>query len=538
MELERDLLRRQLAVDMLAAGHRGRVVVEDLVGDVGLGGDRLADREASGVEIGAVADIGEDVLFLGKRCDADPGHALAAHMRERFGAAVHPQRHEVAADAGEGAAALRHLGRGVVGTARTEIRRAGDRRHRLHLAGLAAVEPVGLGAQHRGDFGIEVEPQQPLGQRTRQRCDTEFLGEGQEALVMLVHLADDARAHVVAPVEQFLLDLVLDDFTAFLDDHDLFETDRELAHALRLQRPGHADLVEPQANLGGDFGRHAEFAQCLPDVLIALAGGHDAEARVRRVHGDAVDLVGAGKRDRRKALVILQAPVLVVAVVGPAQIETAGRHLEIGRNDEGLHLVGKIDLGRGLHRLCDHLHADPAAGIARHRDAEQPHLDHFVDAGGIEIGHQRGDEGMVRLMRHGGGFRAVVVTGKAQHAAVPGRARGIAVAEHVAAAVDAGALAVPDADHPVVFGAGGKVELLRAPDRGGREVLVDARLEFDVVLLEVLSGGEELLVVTSKRRAAIAADEACGIEPRGAITPDLGHRQPNQRLDPGQEDVA
>ena len=35
MKLEGDLLRRQFAVDMLAAGHRGRIVVEDLVGDVG-----------------------------------------------------------------------------------------------------------------------------------------------------------------------------------------------------------------------------------------------------------------------------------------------------------------------------------------------------------------------------------------------------------------------------------------------------------------------------------------------------------------------
>ena len=377
---------------------------------------------------------------------------------------------------------------------------------------LAAVEPVGLGAQHRRDFGIEVEPQQPLGQRTGERGDAEFLGEGQEALVVLVHLADDARADVVAPVEQLLLDLVLDDLAALLDDEDLFQPDREFAHALRLQRPGHADLVEPQADLGGDFRRHAEFAQRLPDVFVALAGGHDAEARVRRIHGDAVDLVGAGEGDRGKALVVLQPAVLVVAVVGPAQIEAARRHLEIGRNDEGLHLVGEIDLGRGLHRLGDHLHADPAAGVARHRDTQQPHLDHFVDAGGIEIGHQRGDEGVVRLMRHGGGFGAVVVAGQAQHAAVLGRARRIAVAEHVAAAVDAGALAVPDADHAVVIGAGREVELLRAPDRGGREVLVDAGLEFDVVLFEVLAGGEELLVVAAERRAAIAGDEARGVE--------------------------
>ena len=154
-----------------------------------------------------------------------------------------------------------------------------------------------------------------------------------------------------------------------------------------------------------------------------------------------------------------------------------------------------------------------------------------MDAGGIEVGHQRGDEGVVRLMRDGGGFGAVVVTGEHQHAAVLGRARGIAVAEHVAAAVDAGALAVPDADCAIIFGAGRQIELLRAPDRGGREVLVHAGLELDVVLLEMFSGGKKLLVIAAQRRAAVAGDKACGVQPCGTVTfgrmvPPDPHEQP------------
>jgi len=119
---------------------------------------------------------------------------------------------------------------------------------------------------------------------------------------------------------------------------------------------------------------------------------------------------------------------------------------------------------------------------------QQP--DHFMDAGGIEIRHQRRDKGMVGLMGDGRGFCAVVVAGKDQHAAVFGRARGVGVAEDIAAAVDAGALAVPDADDTVILGAGRQAELLRAPDRGGGEVFIYAGLELDVVLLEVLAGGE------------------------------------------------
>src|ERR671926_394838 len=66
----------------LAAGHRDGVVVEDLVGDVGLGGDRLADGENAGVEISAVAEIRKNVVLVGEGRNANPRHALAAHMGE------------------------------------------------------------------------------------------------------------------------------------------------------------------------------------------------------------------------------------------------------------------------------------------------------------------------------------------------------------------------------------------------------------------------------------------------------------------------
>src|ERR1700743_3492427 len=120
-------------------------------------------------------------------------------------------------------------------------------------------------------------------------------------------------------------------------------------------------------------------------------------------------------------------------------------------------------------------------------------------------------------MRHGGGFCAVIVAGKTQHAAVFRRARRIAVAKHVAAAVDARPLAVPDADHAIVPGTGRKIELLRAPDRGGREVFVHTGLEFDVVLLEVLSGGEQLLVIAAERGAPVSRHKTGSVEAGGAV---------------------
>ena len=133
-DLPRDLRDGQAAVERLAAGHRDGVVVEDLVGDIDAGRDREARiASAAGMDVGAVAEILEDVAALGERRLADPVRAFAAHLGEALGLAVHPLRHEVAADAGIGARALRHHGRGVVRTARAEIGHA-RRRRRLRVA--------------------------------------------------------------------------------------------------------------------------------------------------------------------------------------------------------------------------------------------------------------------------------------------------------------------------------------------------------------------------------------------------------------------
>ncbi len=73
------------------------------------------------------------------------------------------------------------------------------------------------------------------------------------------------------------------------------------------------------------------------------------------------------------------------------------------------------------------------------------------------------------------------------------------MAEDVAGAVDARALAVPHAEHAVVFAFAAQLGLLRAPDRGRGEILVEACLEEDVVLVEVGFGPHELLVEPAER---------------------------------------
>ena len=161
IDLERDVGHRRLAFHGLSAGHRHGVVVENLVGDVDAGRDAGPDRQQAAVIVGAVAQVGEDVLRIRERRLADPWRAFAAHLGEGRRVAVHPLRHEMAADAGYRAAALRHPGRAVVRAAGAEIGRPVEA-HRFGGQRLfLAVEEFETAA----DALVVVELENPLADR-------------------------------------------------------------------------------------------------------------------------------------------------------------------------------------------------------------------------------------------------------------------------------------------------------------------------------------------------------------------------------------
>ena len=189
-----------------------------------------------------------------------------------------------------------------------------------------------------------------------------------------------------------------------------------------------------------------------------------------------------------------------------------------------------IDRSGGIAVVGDHLHRDPAAGIARGGPAVEAVVEELLDVRRIEDRDAVVHEGIFGLMRGGRGLGGVVVTGENQDAAMLGRAGEVAVAEHVAAAVDARALAVPHAEDAVVLVVAEQVELLGAPDGGGGEVFVDPRLELDLVLVEVLPGGRHGQVEPAQGRAAIAGDVAGGVEPGRRVALALHDRQAGQRL--------
>src|SRR5471030_2597357 len=127
-------------------------------------------------------------------------------------------------------------------------------------------------------------------------------------------------------------------------------------------------------------------------------------------------------------------------------------------------------------------------------------------------------------------FGGVIVASEYEYTAMGRRPRRVGVLEHIAGSVDARPFAVPHREHAVVFGAGIKIDLLRTPDGGGREVFIHAWLEHDLMRSEMFLRFPQMLIERAKRRTAIAGNETGGIESRGMIALLLQHRQPNQRL--------
>ena len=156
----------------------------------------------------------------------------------------------------------------------------------------------------------------------------------------------------------------------------------------------------------------------------------------------------------------------------------------------------------------------------------------------MEQGHAGVDEREVALARHGRGLAGGIVAGEREHAAEPGGPGEVGVAEDVAGAVHPRALAVPDGENAILQRVLEQRKLLRAPDGGGGEILVDRGVEADAGFREERLGAPEFLVDAAERRAAVAGDVARGREPGFGVAPALLEAEPDQRLRPGHEGAA
>ena len=119
----------------------------------------------------------------------------------------------------------------------------------------------------------------------------------------------------------------------------------------------------------------------------------------------------------------------------------------------------------------------------------------------------------------------MVVAEHQQHAALGCRPLAVAVFDGVAGAVNPRALAVPQGKYAIDLRLRQQVQLLRAPNRRGRQVLVHARLEANLSGLQARPFLQHLLVEPAQWRAAVAGHEACRVQAGRSIALALQQQQ-------------
>ncbi len=367
--------------------------------------------------IGAVAQVLEDVLLLRERRLSDPGDTFRAHVGHGLGAALrHPDRHAVTADTGPGAAAVRHLGGAVVGTAGTEERCAHGLRRRGGEGGFLGLDP-GQALLHRRIGQITLP--QPFRDRARHHRRRELTGRRHQGLAAFVGLADHTGATVGGDVIEQLHKLILDQPALLLHHDDFFQPFGKLQRAFAFQRPGQGHLVDAHAHLVQAILRQAEIRKGLAQVQIALPRRHDADARGSgRLMHDAVEMVRPREGCNSLHLRTHQAGFLHHGRVAEANVQPARRHLEIGRYADIQPVRIDMDGGTALHGLGNRLESGPGAGIARHGKTQHAEVQIFLHAGRIQYRNHRRLEHLLRLVGQGGGLAAMVVTGQHQHTAM------------------------------------------------------------------------------------------------------------------------
>ena len=165
-------------------------------------------------------------------------------------------------------------------------------------------------------------------------------------------------------------------------------------------------------------------------------------------------------------------------------------------------------------------------------------IQNFLHASRVEDRHHPVDEDKLRLVRIGRAFGGMIIAHQADDAAMLRRASHVGMAEDIARAVNARPLAIPEAEDAIIFAFATHFGLLRAPDGGRGKVLVQTGLEQHLSLIQLALGAKQLRVEPAQRRAAIAGDKACRVQPSLLIAQTLRHQQAHDGLGACQKHMA
>jgi hypothetical protein len=529
----RELGNRELALRMLSAGHRDRVVVEQAEGDRDVRRDGGADRERAGVVEGAVAEVLDEVLVAGERRQADPLRSLAAHLRhpEQVPAALAAveRDHRVTSDSDADELVRPRARRRVVRAAGAEV---GDAAGKLRAA---RAQPRRCGGLEREQAEARTRALRQLGagpchqpaDRARGVVGADDAAQWQQRLAGRVLLAEDERGarHAVERVAQ----LALEKRELVLDHEHRPGSAREAAELLAVERPGHRDRDQPDPERVELALADAHVAQRAQHDLMPHPGSGDCDPRPAGLEDDPVQarrarVLARAREARRDQL------VLGVEVRGRQHHRRAEALTRVERRD--LRQRGaEVDARAGVGDVGDDLQRGPGAGVARERHRVQAEREDLGDGAGREQRDEQAAAHRLGRARDGRGLAGRVVADPRDGAAERRGAAQVRVADGVGRAVEPGSLSVPEAGHPVVAAPGQLSQQLRSADGGGGELLVEAGPEDDARVAKPPARRRQLAVEARQRRAGVAAHERAGVDPARVVGAPQVEHGPHERLD-------
>ena len=248
-----------------------------------------------------------------------------------------------------------------------------------------------------------------------------------------------------------------------------------------------------------------------------------------------VDAIGARKGLGRPPLVHHQALLLGDPVIAKPDVQAPFGQWVIGQADR--HAVGAaIDHRCRLNGVFQAFQPHPQPRIAAQRIAVDAVIQDLLHARGAEDGHMGIDHGPIALVAGGRAFARMVIAHRHDHPTM-GRGSGhVDVAHRIAGAVHTRTLAVPQAKDAIEFALAAQMRALGAPMCSGGQILVQARLEQNVLIRQHLLGPCHLQIDGAERRAAIARNQPRSVQSGLGIAPLLHQHQAHKRLGAIQQD--
>ena len=395
----------------------------------------------------------------------------------------------------------------------------------------------GFQCRHTRQHGIGAEGLRQAGKkRAQDRGGIEFTQIRQQGPPGFVTLAGNARAAI--HMEQRIAQLPFQEGPAIFDHQDFIKPLRKATRGIGIQGPGQAHLPNTQALGAGKIFRNAGLSQCLAQNSKSLAAHGDAETRIGAIQHHAVNAIGPRKRIGARQLHMAQAFFLQHGRVSGADMHAIGRCCHALRFARGVKCGVQHHRHGRIHGVGHTLHANPGACVTAQRNALQTIFQHFRHIGGVQHGDFQIHEGVFAAGCDRGGFGGRIIPRQRQHTALRRAAGGIGMAEHIAGAINAGTFAVPNAENAIQTRAGCQMHLLRTPNGGCGQILIQPRLKHHIMRAEPFRLARQFPVKSAKRRSAIAGNETAGAETLRCIHFLAQHGQAHQRMRPGQQDGA